>query len=32
MKKTKGKITRRREGNNVEVWSLGERDEKGINQ
>jgi len=32
MKETKGKIARRREGSNVEVWSLGEKDGKGINQ
>jgi hypothetical protein len=32
MRETKGRIARRRKGSNVEVWSLGERDGKGINR
>jgi hypothetical protein len=32
VKEIKERIARRREGSNVEVWSLGEKDGKGINQ
>jgi hypothetical protein len=32
MREIKGRIARRREGSNVEVWSLGEKDGKGIDQ
>jgi hypothetical protein len=32
MRETKGRIARRREGSNVEVWSLGERDGTRMNQ